>query len=250
MIPAMTDLPDIRLTKGRGVIGLTFSLFIKNAGVLLLLSAITVVPVQLVLCYGFDELSFDDAVRDTLISLVFLSLLTPVIVHYLIERLRGNKGSIADAYRWGLRKWPRIIMYTFLQSVIISAGFLLFIIPGLFMYVRLLLLPAVVSIENTSVTNPLESSRNMAKGQFWPFIGYGFVILVFNILFYIFVGGYIEDVLFQMDIINGVTVTLYYLLVDWVSLLGTILSLVLYLKIRTEQNAAAAQATEIAPITV
>ncbi|WP_336776677.1 hypothetical protein [Paenibacillus sp. MMO-58] len=245
MIPAMTNLPEVRPSKGGGVLGLTFSLFIKNAAVLLLITAITIVPVELIICYGFSNLSIDNIVKDIMISQLFLTLLTPVVVYYLIERLRGGKGSVADAYRWGLRKWLRMIMYNFLQGVILSAGLLFFIVPGLFMYVRLLLLPAVVSIENTSVTNPLESSRNMAVGQFWRFLGLGVVINLFSFL----LGLGASKLLLESGNINGITVTLYYLFIDWVSLIGVILSLVLYLKIRTEQYAAAAQAAEEAAVT-
>ena|GEM_PF-7054166 len=247
MIPAMTNLPEIRPSNGGGVLGLTFSLFIKNAGVLLFITAITVVPIELISYYGFHPASDSmDSLRTVLISLLFLTLLTPVVVHYLIERLRDEKGNIAQAYRWGMRKWLRMIMYDFLQSVILTAGFLLFIIPGLFMYVRLLLLPAVVSIENTSVTNPLESSRNMAKGQFWAFIGYGIVIKGFTF----FVSWVTGKLFVGVDFINGFSVALYYLFVDWISLLGVILPLVLYLKIRTEQNTASAKAAEEAAVTV
>jgi Uncharacterised protein family (UPF0259). len=243
----MTNLPEIRPSNGGGVLGLTFSLFIKNAGVLLFITAITVVPIELISYYGFHPASDSmDSLRTVLISLLFLTLLTPVVVHYLIERLRDEKGNIAQAYRWGMRKWLRMIMYDFLQSVILTAGFLLFIIPGLFMYVRLLLLPAVVSIENTSVTNPLESSRNMAKGQFWAFIGYGIVIKGFTF----FVSWVTGKLFVGVDFINGFSVALYYLFVDWISLLGVILPLVLYLKIRTEQNTASAKAAEEAAVTV
>ncbi|WP_336790703.1 hypothetical protein [Paenibacillus sp. MMO-177] len=245
MIPAMTNLPEIRPSKSGGVLGLTFSLFVKNAAALLLITAITIVPVEIIVCYGFSDLSIDNFLKDMIISQLFLTLLTPAVVYYLIERLRGGKGSVADAYRWGLRKWLRMIMYNFLQGVILSAGFLLFVIPGLFMYARLLLLPAVVSIENTSVTNPLESSRNMAVGQFWRFIGLGAAINLFSF----FLGWGASKWLVESGNINGITVTAYYLFIDWVSLIGVTLSLVLYLKIRTEQNAAAAQAAEEAAVT-
>jgi hypothetical protein len=248
VIPTMNNLPEIRLSNGGGVLGQTFSLFIKNAGMLLFITAITAVPIELIANYGFiyTSDSWGYPIREIIISEIFLTLLTPVVIHYLIERLRGGKGNVAEAYRWGLRKWVRIIMYHFLQSVILLAGFLLFIIPGLFMYVRLLLLPAVVSIENTSVTNPLESSRNMAKGQFWSFIGYGIVVNGFT-----YFVGWVTGKLFDgVDLINGISVTLCNLFIDWISLLGVILPLVLYLKIRTEQNKAADGAVEEAVETV
>ncbi|SFF31593.1 hypothetical protein SAMN05216378_5924 [Paenibacillus catalpae] len=247
MIPTMTNLPEINPSNGGGVLRLTFTLFIKNAGVLLFITAITAVPVELIANYSFiyDSDSWGYSIREIIISFIFLTLLTPVVIHYLIERLRGSKGSVAEAYRWGLRKWARMIMYDFLKSIILTAGFLLFIIPGFFMYVRLLLLPAVVSIENTSVTNPLESSRNMAKGQFWAFIGYGIVI---NGITYL--AGRVTGKLFDgVGFINGISVTLCNLFIDWISLLGVILPLVLYLKIRTEQNRAA-QAAEEAAVTL
>ncbi|MCM3631327.1 hypothetical protein M3194_28905 [Paenibacillus glycanilyticus] len=248
MIPAMTNLPEIRPSKGGGVLGMTFSLFIKNAGALLLLTAITSVPIQLIAYYSFSYVpsSSGYSVRDILISMLFITLLTPVVVHFLIGRLQGSKGSITDAYRWGLRKWPRMIMYSFLQSVILTAGFLLFIIPGFFMYVRLLLLPVVVSVENTSVTNPLESSRNMAKGQFWAFIGYSVVIQGALFLITWSAGKLFMEAAYS----NGITVALYNLFIDWISILGTILSLVLYLKLRTEQHAATAKAADEAAATV
>ncbi|CAM3469353.1 hypothetical protein PALU110988_24305 [Paenibacillus lupini] len=239
MIPTMTNLPVIRPSNGGGVLGQTFSLFIKNALALLLITAITIVPVQLISNYGFPFefklLSY--SIRDVIISIIFLTLLIPVVVHYLIERLRGGKASVAQAYRWGLSKWLRMIMYDFLQNVILTAGLLLFVIPGLFMYVRLLLLPIVVAIENTSVTNPLETSRNMAKGQFWGFIGYSIVINGFTILVTWVTG----ELFISLDFINGISVTLFYLFINWISLLGIILTLVLYLKIKSEQNSAAAQ---------
>lgn len=243
MIPTMTNLPEIHPSNSGGVLRQTFSLFIKNAGVLLLITAITVVPVQLVSNYGFPYefklLSY--SIRDAIISLIFLTLLIPVVAHYLIERLQGGKGSIAQAYRWGLRKWLRMIMYDFLQNVIITAGLLLFLIPGLFMYVRLMLLPIVVAIENTSVTNPLETSRNMAKGQFWVFIGYSIVINGFTILVTWAAG----ELLISLDFINGISVTLFYLFINWISLMGIILPLVLYLKIKSEQNSAAAETSVV-----
>ncbi|MGO4111354.1 hypothetical protein [Paenibacillus sp. YAF4_2] len=234
MIPTMTNLPEIRPSNGGGVLGQTFSLFFKNAGALLFITAITVVPVQLISNYGFpyDFKLLRYSIRDVIISIIFLTLLIPVVVHYLIERLRGGSASVAQAYRWGLSKWLRMIMYDFLQNVILTAGLLLFIIPGLFMYVRLLLLPIVVAIENTSVTNPLETSRNMSQGQFWAFIGYSVVINGFNIMVTWAAG----ELFIRLDFINGISVTLFYLFINWIALLGIILPLVLYLKIKSEQN--------------
>lgn len=238
MKSAIDDLPEMRVSEW-GVLTKTLSLFLRNAGVLLLIAVIIALPVEAFKNYFFvpeyEVELFPALTREPLVSLLFMSVLTPVVAYYLIAKLRNEKVSILQSYLWGIRKWPRMIMYSFLQGVIVSAGFILLIVPGILMSIRLMMLPIVVSVENTSVMNPLEVSWNMSVGRFWKMLGCA-ILIMGAIMAFMWVA------LMGLDYIipeHWIMMTVYDVLFDWLYLLFTVLLVVIYLKLKTEAKDAA-----------
>ncbi|MFX3631679.1 MAG: hypothetical protein ACE3L7_27485 [Candidatus Pristimantibacillus sp.] len=237
MKSAIDDLPEMRVS-GWGVLTKTLSLFARNAGALLLIAAIIALPIEALKNYflvSSYEGPFSTFARDSLVSLLFLCVLTPVVTYYLMAKLRNEKASILQSYLWGIRKWLPMITYSFLQGVIVSAGFILLIVPGILMSIRLLMLPIIVSVENTSIMNPLEVSRNMSVGRFWRMLGYA--VLVMGVVLVVALIG-----LTGLDYIipeYWILMTVYDVLYDWLYLLFTVLLIVIYLKLKTEAKDAA-----------
>ncbi|MFF2484455.1 YciC family protein [Paenibacillus sp. NPDC058071] len=225
----ISDLPELRLS-GWGVLGKAFRLFAGNALPFLLMAAIVALPVELLKNYWLYTTEREGTFLTDSSTALFLCVLTPIVTFYLIHKMRDGKASVWCSFGWGLRRWPRIVLYGFLQSVITSAGFLLLIVPGLFMFVRLMLLPIVVSVENTSVANPLETSRNMAVGQFWRYIGYAVAILLsIGLLTY---GLY--DVAYHFLNEHWIIMAFVDAAADWLMLFYTVLLVVIYLNDRKD----------------
>lgn len=147
--------------KGFSLLGHAFGLLFKNAFPILSFVALIAIPVELIKNYYFVDWSgesgfFSLLQTDSITQLVFLSVITPMVVHYILGQMTEAKAGIWASFLWGLQKWLRMIMYGFLQNVIVFAGLLLFIVPGVLFAVRLMLMLIVVSTQNTSRINPLE----------------------------------------------------------------------------------------------
>jgi hypothetical protein len=108
-------------------------------------------------------------------GLFFLSAITPMIVHCLLGQMTANNTGIRQSLLWSMRKWVRMIMYGFLQNIILFTGVNMLVVPGLIFAVWLMLMPIFVSVEDTSRSNPLQECRGMARGRFFKFAGYALV---------------------------------------------------------------------------
>jgi hypothetical protein len=157
-------IPEYR-RKGFSLLGDAFALFFKHGFPILFFVAVIAVPVEAIKnYYYFDPATdygfFESMSRwDNVIGLFFLSAITPMIVHYILGQMTAANAGIKPSLLWGMRKWLRMIMYGFLQNVILLAGIMMLVVPGLIFAVWLMLMPIIVSVEDTSRSNPLQEYR-------------------------------------------------------------------------------------------
>lgn len=230
-------VPEFR-RKGFSLLGHAFALFLKNAFPILIFVAIMAVPIETIKNYYYFEYGNDSSFfspmdrMDNIIGLFFLSAVTPMVVHYILGQMTAAHAGIKPSLLWGLRKWLHMMMYGFLQNVIIIAGIVMLVVPGLIFAVWLMLMPVFVSIEDTSQSNPLQACREMARGRFFKFAGYALgvysAISVLSLLA-IFIS---ESVPGQ----SWITATIMDVWLDWLSQLLTIVLLLVYLQVKTETN--------------
>lgn len=221
--------------EGISLIGCAIMLFVRNAGPLFCLVAIVAIPVEFVKNYyfidGYGTTGFFPLQRiDGITQVLFLCAITPMVVHFLLGRLSNEQQTLRTSIVWGLRKWTRMIVYGFVQNVIIFAGLILFIVPGLLYMVRLMLMPIVVAVEHTSTINPIEVSREMARGRYFRMAGYGAAGLVMVIA----ISAIVEFVVGSIIMEYWIYATVVDVLFDWFMQLFTIILLLVYLQIRTE----------------
>lgn len=113
--------------------------------------------------------------------LVFIALVVPAligivaqaaIIRLAIDKARGIDRSVGEALLMALRLWPVLVVAVMLAGVPISAGILLFIVPGLYMAGRLALaMPLVVD----GVAAPLAAVRQsweQTEGNGWRIIAF------------------------------------------------------------------------------
>lgn len=239
-------IPEFR-RKGFSLLGHAFALLFKNALPILSFIALIAVPIEILKNYYFvdrvGESGFFAMRRsEGITQLLFLSVITPMVVHYILGKMTEAKVNVWPSIAWGLRKWPRMIMYGFLQNVIVFAGLLLFIVPGVFFAVHLMLMPIVVSAENTSRINPLEVSREMARGHFFKFAGYALVGYGAWLAFGLLIGFIVSNI----HLGDWFATTVYDVLMDWFGQLLPIILLLVYLQVQTERKDLAQESSDSA----
>ena len=79
--------------------------------------------------------------------------------------------DIEASYRWGLKRFPSVLLVSILVGLAVAFGFILLIIPGvIFLAMLSVSIPALV-IENLKGTDAMSRSWNLVKGHFWHVLG-------------------------------------------------------------------------------
>ena len=90
--------------------------------------------------------------------------------------------AVADAYlgepvNWrsslgfALRRLPALIVLSFATSIFIAAGFLLCIIPGVYLWGAVFVAVPVLLVEGSGPFASIGRSRRLVKGRWWPTVG-------------------------------------------------------------------------------
>jgi hypothetical protein len=174
--PARIDL-SVPRTWGE-LLAATIDIFRRHADVLLTLAVILVTPATLLvdgvwggaLADGVDAKPSieSQAVSAGLSLFVILPLVTAsaaLIVRGLGE---GDAPTTAgDALRAGLRAFPHVLAAVLTYVVVVFAGFLLFVIPGIWLAVRCYFAAQVAALEGLGPSAALRRSADVVKGQWW-----------------------------------------------------------------------------------
>jgi len=161
-------------------IGSTVTIFSKNFWLVTKLVLVIVTPFEV-----FKALSFADAdpgnwqlAIGTLGLQLFCSvLIAPALIYALMKVMQtGIAPGINESYRWGVSKLIRLLVCTVMVAVLVSIGFVLLVIPGIFLYLSFELVYPIAVLEGGSPTEILKRSYTMTKGHRWNILGATFVM--------------------------------------------------------------------------
>lgn len=143
-----------------------WEIFKKNLNVILIL--IGVYFVYYVAQYGSNYL-FKNSFIATILSLVFLivSLVIQLGAYNLMLKIvDGHKADIKDLYAYpnALNKVIRNIVAGLIVGVIVVGGLLLFIIPGIYLAVRLMFFTYYIIDKDASIVDSIKMSWALTKG--------------------------------------------------------------------------------------
>lgn len=79
----------------------------------------------------------------------------------------GDDMSADDALRMGFRRIPRVILAGIYYGLVVGLGFVLLIIPGIYLAGALALFGAPLMFENTGAAASLSRSRELMRGHWW-----------------------------------------------------------------------------------
>ncbi|HEX6263602.1 MAG TPA: glycerophosphoryl diester phosphodiesterase membrane domain-containing protein [Actinomycetota bacterium] len=176
-----------------------FEVYRRNFFVLVSIAAVVVVPLTLFQYLLFVEVadvwgatpgeirSLDaaEAWRVTLggfalglISFVVSQLATGAGTHAVVSAVAGGEPGVGVSYRAALGRLGSLLLATLLMGLAVGVGFVLFIIPGFIVLVRLIAtIPAVV-VERATGGRALSRSWELVRGRSWPVFGAMLVVLL------------------------------------------------------------------------
>ncbi|QXI39117.1 YciC family protein [Pseudomonas xantholysinigenes] len=101
-----------------------------------------------------------------LVSLLFYPLYTAALILYLDTRSNGQAIAKRDLFARALQLWPRLALLVVICTLLISAGLLLFIFPGVWIMVNLVFAEYLLVLRGLPVIEAMRTSARMTTGHF------------------------------------------------------------------------------------
>jgi Membrane domain of glycerophosphoryl diester phosphodiesterase len=181
------------------ILGTAFEIYKTNASALLMIVAIVVVPLTFISAFlsgvVFKPTTHTEEILGTTVEITtrsatigFLAAMITFVITIIISAvlqaalIRGaSLASIGDpvdidaSYKWGFARFGSVLLISVLVGLAVLGGFILFILPGIFLWIMFAVsIPALV-VENRKGTEAMSRSWNLVKGHFWHALGVLFV---------------------------------------------------------------------------
>ncbi len=177
------------------VLDTSFNLFKRNFKTVIAISAVVMIPLSILGAFAVSGLLPSDLavlndpqadIEDLLPVLLgfygalgagsLLQLFGQILVQAATTRVyaetyQGNKMSIGDGLRTGLRRLPAMLALTIIQTIGFLLGFVLCIVPGVFLYGIWAVSPAALINESVGPFKALRRSQQLVKGYWWRTFG-------------------------------------------------------------------------------
>jgi hypothetical protein len=223
MVPSvgMTG-PQLRPLSVGETLDVAIKLYLRNFWKLMAIVAVVVIPMGiLAILFSLSIIPEGSFMRDGQLYVIneadIESLLPLVIVTALLATLgsllatgaafkalgdayMGNQPDVGGSIGYAGKRLHSFLWMSILVVVVIAAGFLLFIIPGIYIAVALSVVVPVLMMENVRGGKALYRSRDLVKGRWWPTFG----ILLLGYFLIPFIIGAIIGLLFNAVLLSDI----------------------------------------------
>ena len=163
-----------------------FSIYRRHFGLLALIVLAVWVPGNTAVDLVERHLdSLDDYMAMAAASLIG-GILSPLCTAALIQALgrirRGERAGWRDAMKVGLQKWGTLFFAQFVASLLVLAGLVALVVPGVYLMICYSLLAPVVVLEKRGRYRPRARSALLTLGLRWQIVGSGLLFLAGSLL--------------------------------------------------------------------
>ncbi|MEM7827004.1 MAG: hypothetical protein QXQ40_02145 [Candidatus Aenigmatarchaeota archaeon] len=96
----------------------------------------------------------------------------------------GKKVSLDKTADFIAKKYLKLVIGSILYYILIISGFILFLIPGIFLMIKLMFYQYAIIIHNKRVLNSFETSWNITKRNWWQIFAFTLIVLLVSLVFY------------------------------------------------------------------
>ncbi|MFH8107709.1 MAG: hypothetical protein QXJ25_01655 [Candidatus Aenigmatarchaeota archaeon] len=152
----------------------------------------------------FAELMIEKSILNEFLFVFILFLLQIFVSSLLIKIAYEKRVEISKAIKFVFGKYLILLLSTILFGLIVGAGLLILIIPGIFLLIKLLFYQYAIILENKGIITSLERSWEITNGN-W--------LRIFALIIFIFIIG----------LVLGFVCFLLYLIFNWLGILSFII---------------------------
>lgn len=113
-----------------------------------------------------------------LAGLLFYPLYSAALILFLDARSQGLQPRARDLLAAGLRLWPSFALLAGLNTLAILLGASLFVLPGIWLMVKLAFAEYLLVLRGLSPMKALHDSFQLSNGYFWPMLGCILIVML------------------------------------------------------------------------
>ncbi|MCK5664264.1 MAG: hypothetical protein KAI17_12305, partial [Thiotrichaceae bacterium] len=144
--------------------------FIKLLAFTLLMGALLVLIAQLLMPFFLDTQSSSQEINlktiepfAQMLNIIVKPIYTGALIVLILSLATGNTKTLINCIIAGIMRWPYMLLANIMTSFLIFIGFIAFILPGIWIFTRLFLVPYLVVIDRQSPLNALINSYQYTK---------------------------------------------------------------------------------------
>lgn len=163
----------------RDILEETLRLLVRHFDLFTMIALTVWLPGHLVINYldffATSKGAADAAARSFRVAILVESIFGPLVVAATLAALlsikQGQPARYLAAMKWAIILWPRLFLARLLVSVIVLAGLIALVVPGVMLLVRLAFVDALVALDGVplrqamGISNALTDGRR--RGIFW-----------------------------------------------------------------------------------
>jgi len=113
-----------------------------------------------------------------LAGLLFYPLYSAALILFLDARSQGLQPRARDLLAVSLRLWPSFALLAGLNTLAILLGASLFVLPGIWLMVKLAFAEYLLVLRGLSPMKALHESFQLSSGYFWPMLGCILIVML------------------------------------------------------------------------
>ncbi len=153
--------------------------FFFFVGILLFIIAIQLLPVILT---NIDLFASDIASIITYLLVMLVGIIVGMGAIKISLNFCDHKKSSFSTLFSQYRLFFIYLLTTIIYSLIVLLGFILFIIPGIYLAIRFAFFEYFIIDKKMGVIQSLKESWKITKGNFWGLFAFYFIVIIINIL--------------------------------------------------------------------
>lgn len=191
----------------------TFGLYRRYSLIFLVLAGAVILPYEAILLAltgaGFFAQGSLGASASLLLTVTDLVLVGPLVsalhVHAVKEVREGHEPQLTVVARQGLRVLPVVAAAAIISWLGILVGFVLLVVPGVYLMLRWFVVAQAAAIEHEGWTAALRRSGELVRGHYWHVFALGFYVFLLTAVPAFLVGlGFSDDSTNAVSFLVGV----------------------------------------------
>ena len=124
------------------------------------------------------------------LEIFVIVILLTIYLDSVIIRLSYTKASLTDALAYTAGRYPYLLASSLIYGLIVMLGFIAFLIPGMYLAVRLYYFMYAIVIDGDRAIGSLKKSWEIARGNWWR----SFAIMLLLMLLAVFIESMLSSI--------------------------------------------------------